>query len=285
MEQGIIKKVSVGFVVILAISSVFLTSYSADHPKRLWVQHVHREVIHRDNTVVTDHGIWVNAFDGRGLTPFRSNLMGTSSGSSALGIQGNVMDGRFDDKSACNYASASCYFHFPWYFPVADLMRTAVYIPTTRPPEVPKGTEFHMAVTSKPSPATVSNNGSPNTRVIDILLTGPAHMNFIIDDGARGARVISWDLSESDDAMVTPSPVRSQGFFYMSIGFGTCPGNVCSKRVRLLVKGDTEVHLAGYGHYKDVKDEHLVAFIKSMPAWARGAEWTNCPSIMRTVFI
>ncbi|MGB4347093.1 MAG: M20/M25/M40 family metallo-hydrolase, partial [Burkholderiaceae bacterium] len=87
--------------VILLIATVLTTPYSAERPKRLWIQHLHRSFVthpqlpHSTNTaattaslatspsdpiVHTDCGLWISAFDEQGMAPLQSIGVGRLDG-------------------------------------------------------------------------------------------------------------------------------------------------------------------------------------------------------------
>jgi hypothetical protein len=292
------KRLSVQyFIVVMAcvvlFASIFLNSYSASRPKRLWVQHVYRERSAIDNTVVVDSGMWVSAFDSRGLAPF-SNFAVTS------GVDPATQNLFQLHNAPCNLATGGeCYFNYPWYFPVADAIQDSVYIPTTKPPDLNGKNKLRLTLISK-SQSNISSSRFPQ-RVIEVSVEGPSHMALVINDGSYGKRILRWDLSEGElshqdttsgdfdfpssagnnaDKMVIPSLPRSEGIHYFQIGFGLCSSNICRKTIKLEVRGVEPVHVAAYGHYVDVDDSEISRFISKLPVWARGAEWTNFPSLL-----
>lgn len=304
MDGTVVRRMCGVVLCIFLVSSVCMSSYSSERPKRLWIQHVWRDITLSDGSVHNDHGLWVNAFDSRGLSPFRSFFSEANTQDAVVEMQGNVLDGRFRDQTVCNYENGECYFSFPWYFPVADILRESVYVPTTHPPLISKTQKMRLNTvsTSISLPTyTLSRLGlSKNTdlRIVTISLTGPSHMAIVIDDKHRGTRIVQWDLSDdtlsSTNAsavlrhMAPPPEPRFEGVHFITVGFGMCTspvGNLCSKTIRVLVKGAQHIHVAAYGHYIDVPDTDITRFVKSLPAWSKGAEWTNFPSLMTSKYV
>lgn len=146
---------------LFAYLIVFRSSYSAAHPKRLWIQRIERHYRSIDlrhprylpghigdmsltdgENILTDKGLWVSGFDERGLEPimpaiydFYDGVVGDSSGSVHRYMESiyrsyltpNSL--HYERNGDCNMFNGDCFFAFPWYFPVPDALRHGLYLP------------------------------------------------------------------------------------------------------------------------------------------------------------
>ena len=144
-------------------------------------------------------------------------------------------------------------------------------------------------------------------RYIDVTLVGPTHMALVIKDNAAGSRVAAWDLHNMHDVtdatgvldehsqassirafrdqdLVRPYASRAEGVYYLQIGFGLCPADVCSKVLRLVVQGSAPVEFSAYSHHVATAewegDAALQNFHKSLPKWSQNAYFTQFPSML-----
>lgn len=289
-------KACVAFVAVILFYTVVFnnTAYSTQRPKRLWLQHVERFIDSTKDGVETsahDHGIWVSAFDGQGLDPLAS-------------LPHTQLQPKYRGNAACTVADGDCFMSFPWYFPVTETIRDSMYIPTKTPPTQRNSrSNLQLLLSTENLSADARNEG--DYRFVDITVIGSSHMALVIKDNARGNRVVAWNLKNMHDVsdshgavnpksiseavgafkeqdMVTPNPPRSEGVYYVQIGFGLCPGDVCSKVIRLKVKGSSPVEFSAYSHYVDTweQDESLQQFHQGLPKWAQNAYFTQFPSVL-----
>jgi hypothetical protein len=284
-------------------------AYSVARPKRLWLQHVDRVIEKNDKGMITtthDHGIWVSAFDGQGLNPL-------------VDLHHSQIKHKHREKASCNVGDGDCFMSFPWYFPVPDSIRDSMYIPTQSPPvpiEPTSRLQLILTSTAISRDMTLDKVQKQNVggdsgdageyRFIDVAVVGPTHMALVIRDHAAGSRIVGWDLSNMNDitidqtgsinqdsqsraflafkesSLVTPYSPRSEGIYYLQIGFGLCPSNACTKVIRLKVKGNEPVEFSAYGHYVEQweEDPSLQAFHNSLPKWSQNAYFTQFPSML-----
>ena len=274
-----------------------------------------------------------------GMSPFRG------------GHIDSLSDGRNEHNAACDVASGDCYLRFPWYFPVSEVLRQNVFIPTPcySSSDV-RGQDLQLILSSAPFTGTIDDTAASSAtdtmgsvgrklRIVRVVLYGPSHMNLIIRDNSSGTRLKRWsfegddpvrkgtasvaedlrpmavslEVSVDDDRLVRvlktaptggalpghhrmetvylhePPPVRVEGIHFLQIGFGLChhhhehhqhhPDNTCSTVLHMLVEGDDPLDVAAYGHHIDVPlTAQLQLLQRTLPDWAKGAEWTNFPS-------
>jgi len=337
-SKRFVRMVCVLMAAVLIVNVFYSQTYSIDRPKRLWIHHVKRierqprgvttmaqmnsrssssSSIDKDYAHAAECGIWVSAFDNRGMSPFRGGQM-------------DSLDGRNEHNAACEVASGDCYLRFPWYFPVSEVLRQNVFIPTPcySSSDV-REQDLQLILSSAPFTLTEVSSAyvGRKLRVVRVVLYGPSHMNLIIRDNAGGARIKHWSLGSNDlvrkEAAITaggslevslevsaddrlvstspsgmvppdhrieavhltaPPPVRVEGIHFLQIGFGMCHHqnhHTCSTVLHMVVEGDDPLDIAAYGHYIDVPlTEQLQLFHRALPEWAKGAEWTNFPSYL-----
>lgn len=265
-------------VPLLLIFAIATDSYSATRPKRMWIHHVQRDRTGADGSPHVDHGIFMTAMDGRGMYPFLPGL-----GSSRVDVPPQLNENN-RRVNYCSNSNGDCYFEFPWLYPVADAMRDSFYIPTQKPPAFPEKSKVVMTLSSQAEAL------PGQYRYITILLTGPAKMNLIVRDNARGNRIVGWDINidrpkSTPPHYLPPSPARPEGIYYIQVEFGLCPNDVCEGEVRLKVKGNSFIEVAAYGYYMSLQDAATDSLLTSLPDWAKKAEWSSCPSIIVSKFI
>ena len=299
MNRVTVKAVA-GFILVVLVYTTFFNNvaYTAQRPKRLWLQHVERTFEKEVNGVPTkenDHGIWVSAFDGQGLAPL-------------INLRHPHIQSKHYGKAKCSVENGDCLMSFPWHFPVAESLRDSMYIPTQSPPlpKIPKS-QMQMLLSSSllPINQTQMDRSSREYRYIDITLVGASHMDLVIRDNAGGKRIVAWDISNMKDVtdrggffdsntmskccqgfteknMVPPHEPRQEGVYFLHIGFGLCPASVCSKMIRLKVRGSQPVEFSAYSHYVDtwLDDRSLQRFHNSLPRWSQNAYFTQFPSIL-----
>jgi hypothetical protein len=288
------------FIFCTLLTCVFqYSSYNILRPKRLWIHHLERDMtaLHEGK----DSGLWVVGFDGLGLSPLSKNaispnLDGRYSTSSfrgtwleyrQYGIPGSqFVEASFDTHRKgfnCGVMDGECYLYWPYYFPAAEALRDAYYIPSNAPKfdgniEEESEKKFDFDVTSTTS--------TDSTRKINMILTGPTHLAVIIRDGASGTRILKWGWQQISNEnlkskLITsnleysdPDPVRLDGVHFIQVGFGGCVGS-CIFRMELLVQGNKEIEISAYGHYVLMRStEELKKLASDLPDWSVGAEWT-----------
>ena len=110
------------------------------------------------------------------------------------------------------------------------------------------------------------------------------NMNDVTDeDGNINADSHSKSLlAFKDKNLVSLFPARAEGIFYLQIGFGLCPASVCTKVLRLKVKGAEPVEFSAYSHCVDTwdADPPLQQLHRSLPKWSQNAYFTQFPSML-----
>ncbi|KAJ1426251.1 hypothetical protein B484DRAFT_480177, partial [Ochromonadaceae sp. CCMP2298] len=185
----------IGMGVTLVYATLYMRPYSAAHPKRLWVQHVERDLSLvpdlSSQQNVRDCGMWVSAFDQLG----------------------------------------ECYMQFPWYFPVSEVLRESYYIAAECPKvgaarlslklhSVPVSSGVHTGtgagtgavpdpVSSGPVsiphplvPSMVNPKGEglgSDLRLLEVTVRGPSHMHLVLRDGDGGGRLLRWYIDSRSD--------------------------------------------------------------------------------------
>ena len=177
-------------VAMLAYAALFLSSYSAAHPKRFWILHVAREG-HRRNGGKPDSGLLFQPFDNQGMAPLAAHPPANR----------YFMSGGGDYAAKCR--PTKCYTEFPYYYPIADVMTKNSYT-SAMPPKTPPETD--LSVRTRVSK---TEGGGKKVR---LTLSGPSHMGLAIDDGAGGERLKAWSLLDAG----VPAP-RWEGIYYVQL--------------------------------------------------------------------
>lgn len=288
---GLVIKASAALIVCVLVYSVFVgEAYSSERPKRLWIQHLDRDLTGLRRGAGRDSGLWITGFDESGLAPLKEHIAGLDNGQRAMYLRGEGLltsDLVSPDKhNGVICEVGDCYTYWPHYFPVAEALRDSVYVPDVVPvfagrreDESDKRFSLHVA-----SAAVSDGAAATGVRRVLVTMTGPSHMTLIINDRARGTRLLQWRQllnthSGSTEAPVWGEfsalpPVRAEGVHYVQIGFGLCERD-CLYRAELLVAGEDEVVLSAYGHYVLMRDTAaLQRLALALPRWSVGAEWT-----------
>jgi len=288
---GLIIRASATVIVCVLVYSVVAgTAYSSEHPKRLWIQHLDRDLTGLSNGAGRDSGLWIIGFDESGLTPLKEHIAGLDNGDRAMYLRGeSVLTSDLASPIKTNGVICEvgdCYTFWPHYFPVAEALRDSVYIPDVAPvfngvPEDESDKQFSLQVSTG---IVGTNEELAGVRKVVVTMTGPGHMTLIINDRARGARFLKWrqllnthwdgvDTGPWGEFLPAP-PVREEGVHYVQIGFGLCEHN-CLYRAELLVEGSDDILLSAYGHYVLMRDTApLQRLSQALPKWSVGAEWT-----------
>jgi len=173
--------------------------YTRDCPKRVMIQHVHRQVILPDGEVKTDAGLWVNPLDFRGLEPLRPFLAETQWRDAQLSLSPAALREEF-----------RIYGDLPWSLPVRHMLpaEKSWYLPAAVPelaseqPEAKCVGSFRLRCLGGRTKLTagwclrrlevLSSTYSRETdrRTIHLRFSGPSHMNLFID--AKATRLTSW---------------------------------------------------------------------------------------------
>jgi hypothetical protein len=222
-------------IVFLIWRYVMMTTpaYSSERPKRLWIQHVTREyrnVPEKERNdyfvplssslvkspsspsssagkeVTTDYGLWVISFDSQGFHPIQSYI------ASYTEVQQQPKTNRAEPYQtvSCENSNGHCYSMFPWYFPVAEVLKDSYYLPTSHPPLIAENEKFQLFVSSHPMIPKKSEPTKTTSRMIEIILVGPSHMHLVLRDPLSSSsssssngklplkdRIVRWYLDES----------------------------------------------------------------------------------------
>lgn len=290
----------VGFMLCLfCYSSLVRSSYSESRPKRLWVHHLERDLTGRGEG--TDMGLWIVGFDAQGLSPISAadsakRLDGRYRTSSFRGswLSGDVKStdlvswpGTDEHRKGfnCGFLNGECYLYWPYYFPVAEVLRDAFYIPTKGPVFKSGSADESSKIFTMTAKTNELNNG---IRIIEIFMSGPSHLTLVLRDNHRGNRILRWGVLQSTEEetkkafmlrdvglAAAPSARWLDGTHYMQVGFGTCT-KACLFRMKVEVRGSEAVDISAYGHFVLMQStKELTQLQDELPSWAKGAEWTN----------
>lgn len=121
-----------------------------------------------------------------------------------------------------------CYLQFPWYFPVSEVLKDSVYIPTacyelptltsTSNTQISSNNAIHSDTKEHELKFTLSTlkifknedyynqdwynkwhlNSNSNYRLVRIVLQGPSRMDIIIRDHEAGNRIHYWSISDNN---------------------------------------------------------------------------------------
>ena len=110
------------------------------------------------------------------------------------------------------------------------------------------------------------------------MVSGPPHLRVILRDGARGSRLVCWGLA--DQPCAPASPARFDGARYMQLSCGA-PDERCAFALRLEVRGTGPIEVTAHADYLSLTSTRALDAVRAaLPAWARGAEWTNYTSML-----
>jgi hypothetical protein len=267
-----LKRHTVAYVALVFSLTLLLQPYSSTHPKRLWIQHISREIHHPDRTTpFLDHGLWVAGFDATGLDPIMPAIASTDAPYHRNHLSPRLANlipvSRPDDNLySCDGWSGDCYFLFPYSFPVAEALQDFIYLPRASdpPPDISQPTtpnklllDISLVSTSPllnkesiPSSQPELHSYPPHTiltkRIVCVTLTGSSHMTLILRE-LMGAHLIRWAFiqDQTSQEIQIPPPInewhdssvasRPDGVFYIQIGFGLCSGNgnICKQKIFL----------------------------------------------------
>ena len=245
--------------------------YTKERPKRLYVQQVSRK-IHglitqpnkQPNVVDSDQGLWVNAFDHRGLSPDISSL--------------NIPEFSKNKKDvACQTDKVYC--GWPWYFPIQEMLTKQWYVPVELKFPMEKDL-FQLTLTSK----TKIKNGGYR---LEFIGTGSSHMTTVIE-----GNITRWSFTADNvpyDNSKSCTDVTESGkdcrFVFFSTGkqMETKEWKFWLETPRQFEKENMEdeelgLRLAFYSHYGiDVmaESETLKNVRKKLPAWVTMASWVS----------
>eukprot|EP00808_Paulinella_micropora_P027603 g28365.t1 len=140
------------FCVVLLLVLLYRRPYTAEQPKRLWIQHIERQFFNQthapwaalasshvidsdsDATMVRDTGLWLNAWDWRGMNDF----LGLDIPAFAAGRPG--VPSRWDRRASGSCLAADeggVHCDFPLYLPIMYVLGTGWYLPTQTLPSFP----------------------------------------------------------------------------------------------------------------------------------------------------
>lgn len=304
----------------------FTTSYTDLHPKRLWIQHVERtyplkyiqeinpklsllsetkKVIQiNGEDYVQDYGLWVLGFDSQGLVPIDKHIL------EAVDPQFQSKDdphgltlGKLHQASHCEPSNGDCYAAFPYYFPVPDVLRDSVFLPTATQFVVKDVEDLKLTVHKHPV------DTRSKKMLVSIEVSGSSHVHLVLRERKHAGQLITrWFLDEESLALPsdqitteiieshlkTVDPLRWDGVRYMEVGFGQCSAKkeICQKRIWMEI--DTQyfhhdeqlVEVIAYSHYVDeLETKEVMKLIEHLPSWSKGAEWTRFPSKLTLTMI
>eukprot|EP01038_Epipyxis_sp_PR26KG_P015930 gene15930-21611_t len=217
------KRFGVVIIIITTVCCMFgLNSYSVDRPKRLWVQHILRDMhssmneytidreeeiniisISHNHSVIHDHNnnhtlphmhAHVHAqghkdhLNDHGLWISGFDGLGLSPIRDAIqnyptfSLKNNHIKKHHGE---CNKYNGECYLHYPWYHPVAEVIADNMFIPTVASPTIPS--EKRLRLWANYIDTTYDNNSvishhNEGIRLVELHVKGPCHMNIILQD-------------------------------------------------------------------------------------------------------
>ena len=268
-------------LICLSVVALFIASsrspFTPTAPKRLLVQHITREV----DGVQLDSGLWVSGFDAAKLDAVRNEW-------SSLGLPAI----RDSSHHGCDLdapdGSTSCYYSFPFYFPLSGMLGTpdgkgAVYAKemtstngqkvSVQPPTV---TTTARRLSLEAIPANRSGDG--NSHRVNLRLSGPSHMALILPED----RLVGWSLAPG-----TPPPRRPPVAPRERVVFAFCTSEAAAledgvdlngtPRVWELwieVSGSEPLDIAAYAHYLDTRNTaELDVLAQRLPEAAKAGTW------------
>ena len=321
LSKKFVRK-SVFSLVLLYLFLMFSTkSYTDEHPKRLWIQHVERtypkDYVQTESPVllsetktdiqmdgksyIKDHGLWVLGFDSQGLVPIAKYILDAIDPSFHVA---NLNVESVKQASTCDANSGHCFATFPYYFPVPDVLRDMLYLPTSSRPTVEDREDLKLNIEKH-------EGGSDGKVLISVTVSGPSHIHLIFKERKHLGKVLTrWFLDEetlkgysitSQDIIPHLQPVdplRWEGMRYMEVGFGQCSAKkeLCSKRIWLEIdrsyaqdnddREDKLLEVIAYAHYVDqIASKEVVHLMEHLPNWSKGSEWTRFPSKLQLEWI
>eukprot|EP00912_Choanoflagellata_sp_UC4_P001855 UC4_evm9s1188 len=251
-----------------------LNKYSAnlDRPKRLFMQHVEREVTFINGEVENDIGLWISSMDATKLRPFLSqdNPETYSIFSQATEMRFQMLPG-FSSK---DYENIPAGLGQPWYLPVRHLLGTTYWLSLSNHEKLPakgKKTALHLL-----SEETVGHKRRANFEVF-----GPSHLSIYLSPCPGAADLTNWSF-------VQPVPPGYDGehFVYLASGSrgrnswrfwlefelsSTGPPDACKTS-----RGDITYVIAVAGQYLTETSpslENLVTKISKECPWAVPTRW------------
>ena len=257
--------------VVTGIVLVYLLNqipYTKERRKRLYVQQLARTTYEPWLTVQEtprikeyDQGLWVNAFDKRGLT----EDVATFDAIDELTI------GR--QHVTCEHDKVYC--GFPWYFPVQEMLRNQWYVPVLDTPFPTKDETFQLSMVSK----TDLDGGGKR---LEFLATGPSHMTVVIEGELKRWSFtkdrVPYKSSESCKKAMLNRQNDCRFVFYSTGQLGTSNWTFWLETSSGDDAGSVGLTLAFYGHYGlDVmaEGETLSSVRSQLPDWLTMVSWVS----------
>ncbi|GLE05600.1 hypothetical protein PINS_up014632 [Pythium insidiosum] len=229
--------------------STLLNPYSDITPKRLILQHVHREVLTTNGSLQTqDSGLWVNAMDFRGLSTIRPFLLKTQWRDASLAAPPTPLLEQVD-----------LYGDLPFALPVRDFLpeRHSWYLPTAPPKLADERSRASLRVVSS------HFNDATNRRKIHLHFTGPAFLHIYID--AKKTRLTSWSIGQGVNGPV-PS---TEGTYILQFATGIPPA---SFHFWIEAETNAPIEIGLTGHFLEERTPQMQEFLDALPSWVHVAE-------------
>ncbi|OQS06301.1 endoplasmic reticulum metallopeptidase [Thraustotheca clavata] len=244
----------------LTLACIFIScishAYSTNCPKRLILQHVHRNFSRLGSVadIKEDSGLWVNGFDFQGVEPLRP-ILTTSRWA------------KYTHSPKPISFFKTIYDNFPWVYPIAHLMpiKNTWYLQTSNKPTFKVPT--HLEVLSSQYDETL------NLRRVHLVLSGPSQMNVFID--ATTTRLKSWSLGNGTDGV----PPQIEDVYLIQFSNGGL--NAAEFHFWLDVHTNASLDIAYCGHYFDTESPELRELQSLLPPWATHASFVSSWSILR----
>lgn len=254
-EMPIRKQKSVTHALMLVTAIIFLAiafrfPYNAEHPKRIYMQHISREWFRGDKLLQQDSGMWINSLDYRNLHDhLHQNL--------PFMLEGG------QPRSPAPCVGVFC--SFPWYFPIQEMVSGGMYIPSEKPPgsiqvEVVRDVHSHL-------------------RTLSLRISGPTHMALVLRQEGWALRdwsfgkveVMDGERARVFDTSLAPFVYRSACrcyFLFRATGNSSIPWefdlvfnnpNTSDRNLPL--------ELVVYGHDMEARTPALEETLRTLPDW------------------
>ena len=255
-----------GFLLLLLLLQ---SPFTPETPKRLYIQQTNRAVFAKGQwdgpPVYTDRGLWVNPFDVRGLSPDVD----------ALAIPELSGPGRVD--ATCDTTKVYC--GWPWYFPIAEMISGAWYVPLADP-NIPlvdaddQGAASGFRLTVLGDEVLVANASGQRRRRIQFRGHGPTHLALVVE-----GPLTAWSLTEdrvpyessASCLQLSSDDVNQCRWVFYSTGSGSPKlGRARWDFWLETPSAESKLRLAFYGHYgldRETEGPTVKSVSAQLPEW------------------
>jgi hypothetical protein len=246
-----------------------ISAYTPERPKRIFIQHVHREFVdlfpvlpgdfsenraastvtaHRSESRSTDPGlnasaVFLLAVDEVGYSPL-SSLTKKFPGTHTVSCR----PGSVSQAPECA---------FPWYFPLQSFVHEFMVIPSPPPPA-------SLFPLPELQARQVFNSADAGTRTLVLNITGSDHMGLLIHPGQQS--IVAWSLTD-------PVPPRTFGEYFVFYSSGTRGRQ--SWTLTLEVLGQDPVVVSVVAHYFRPRTAPVQLVRSEFPPWVTPIDWVS----------